>query len=200
MPGGMNGAQLAVETRRIRPELRALLTSGYTAVALSREHGLPDNLIVLEKPYQREELANKLKLVIDGPDLLGALRARSISASESGESITPSYAIMVGSCSPQRRRSPERSGRMSRLGAYACGRFINLSLLKLEKAKVDTANPGWTGLGQRRRAAVREASFACVGLLQHCALDCNAFRWSKTCDARGGARQCGHGLGLRSRR
>src|SRR5215831_2756683 len=66
MPGGMNGVQLAVEARRIRPELKVLLTSGYTAAALSREHGLPDNLDVVEKPYQREELAEKLRLVIGG--------------------------------------------------------------------------------------------------------------------------------------
>ena len=66
MPGGMNGVQLAVEARRIRPTLKVLLTSGYTAAALSREHGLPDNLNVVEKPYQREELAKKLRLVIGG--------------------------------------------------------------------------------------------------------------------------------------
>jgi CheY-like chemotaxis protein len=66
MPGGMNGVQLAVEARRIRPDLKVLLTSGYTATALSREHGLPDNLNVVEKPYQREELAKKLRLVIGG--------------------------------------------------------------------------------------------------------------------------------------
>jgi CheY-like chemotaxis protein len=63
-PGGMNGVQLTVEARRIRPELKVLLTSGYTAAALSLEHGLPDNLNVVEKPYRREELAKKLRLVI----------------------------------------------------------------------------------------------------------------------------------------
>jgi signal transduction histidine kinase/CheY-like chemotaxis protein len=66
MPGGMNGVQLTVEARRIRPELKVLLTSGYTAAALSLEHGLPDNLNVLEKPYRREELAKQLRLVIGG--------------------------------------------------------------------------------------------------------------------------------------
>ena len=66
MPGGMNGVQLTVEARRIRPELKVLLTSGYTAAALSLEHGLPDNLNLVEKPYRREDLARKLRLVIGG--------------------------------------------------------------------------------------------------------------------------------------
>lgn len=64
MPGGMNGAQLAVRAQHVWPDLKVLLTSGYTASALSLEHGLPDNLNVVAKPYRREELANKLSLVI----------------------------------------------------------------------------------------------------------------------------------------
>jgi signal transduction histidine kinase len=63
MPGGMNGAQLAVEARRIRPGLKILLTSGYTAEALAKEHGIPDYLEVLPKPYRHEDLAHKLRLV-----------------------------------------------------------------------------------------------------------------------------------------
>ena len=66
MPGGMNGAQLAVEVRRIRPDLKVLLTSGYTAEALMKEHGMPDDLEVLAKPYRHEDLADKLRLVIKG--------------------------------------------------------------------------------------------------------------------------------------
>ena len=66
IPGGTNGAQLAVTARRVRPELKVLLTSGYTAAALSLEHGLPDNLNVVGKPYQRDELAKKLRLAIGG--------------------------------------------------------------------------------------------------------------------------------------
>jgi signal transduction histidine kinase len=66
IPGGTNGAQLAVTARRVRPELNVLLTSGYTAAALSLEHGLQDNLNVVGKPYQRDELAKKLRLAIDG--------------------------------------------------------------------------------------------------------------------------------------
>ena len=64
MPGGMNGAQLALEARRLRGDLKVLLTSGYTASALTQEHGLPEQLDVLRKPYRREELAQRLRVVI----------------------------------------------------------------------------------------------------------------------------------------
>jgi signal transduction histidine kinase len=66
IPGGTDGVRLAAEARRVRPELKVLLTSGYTAAALSQEHGLPDSLEVVGKPYQREELAKKLRLAIGG--------------------------------------------------------------------------------------------------------------------------------------
>jgi signal transduction histidine kinase/CheY-like chemotaxis protein len=64
MPGGMNGAQLAREAQRLRGNLKVLLTSGYTASALTQEHGLPEQLDVLRKPYRREELASRLRVVI----------------------------------------------------------------------------------------------------------------------------------------
>jgi signal transduction histidine kinase len=66
IPGGTNGAQLAVTARHVRPELKVLLGSGYTAAALSLEHGLPENLNIVGKPYQRDELAKKLRLAIGG--------------------------------------------------------------------------------------------------------------------------------------
>jgi CheY-like chemotaxis protein len=63
MPGGMNGAQLAIEARRLRPRLKVLLVSGYTALSLSQDHGLPRNLEFLSKPYRREELVGKLRVI-----------------------------------------------------------------------------------------------------------------------------------------
>jgi signal transduction histidine kinase len=63
MPGGMNGVQLAVEARRLRPGLRVLLTSGYTGSVLG-EHGVPPDQPLLSKPYLREDLAEKLRVVM----------------------------------------------------------------------------------------------------------------------------------------
>jgi signal transduction histidine kinase/CheY-like chemotaxis protein len=66
MPGGMNGSQLAEEAKRIRPELKILLTSGYVADLSEGQvigHG---DLPVLSKPYRRDELARSLRLVLGG--------------------------------------------------------------------------------------------------------------------------------------
>jgi signal transduction histidine kinase len=63
MPGGMNGAQLAVEARTLRPELKVLLTSGYVGEAGGGQLA-EKNLPVLNKPYRRDELAEKLRVVL----------------------------------------------------------------------------------------------------------------------------------------
>lgn len=59
MPGGMNGVQLALAARRLRPDLRVLLTSGYTSSI--DEQDMP----LLPKPYQRRELASKLEMLAE---------------------------------------------------------------------------------------------------------------------------------------
>jgi CheY-like chemotaxis protein len=61
MPRGMNGAELARLARALRPELPVLLTSGYTARALSEEHGIADDFPLLPKPYRVAELACALR-------------------------------------------------------------------------------------------------------------------------------------------
>jgi signal transduction histidine kinase len=66
MPGGINGAELAAETRRLRPSIKVLLTSGYTGAILTGEHGLPADMPVLGKPYRRDELAAQLRVVVAG--------------------------------------------------------------------------------------------------------------------------------------
>jgi two-component SAPR family response regulator len=63
MPGGMNGVQLSVEAKRLRPELKVLLSSGYTGAALGSA-GLPADMPILNKPYGREDLAKKLRMVL----------------------------------------------------------------------------------------------------------------------------------------
>ena len=64
MPGGMNGAQLAEQARQLRPNLKVLLTSGYTTTATGGARELPVDVALLRKPYLREDLAAKLQSVL----------------------------------------------------------------------------------------------------------------------------------------
>ncbi|KAB7782681.1 ATP-binding protein [Methylorubrum populi] len=66
MPGGMNGSQLAVEARRVRPDIKILLTSGYVANLDEGQVLGQGELPVLNKPYRRDELARSLRLVLGG--------------------------------------------------------------------------------------------------------------------------------------
>jgi signal transduction histidine kinase/ActR/RegA family two-component response regulator len=66
MPGGMNGSQLAVEARRIRPDIKILLTSGYVANLDDGQVIGEGKLPVLNKPYRRDELARSLRSVLGG--------------------------------------------------------------------------------------------------------------------------------------
>ena len=64
MPGQLNGVELAVEALRLRPNIKVLLASGYTRSALSDQHGLSDDVPILQKPYRTQELAKQLRLIM----------------------------------------------------------------------------------------------------------------------------------------
>jgi PAS domain S-box-containing protein len=65
MPGGVNGPQLAEAARQARPGLRVLYMSGYTENAAIRHRHLDANSPMLNKPFQRIELARKVRAALD---------------------------------------------------------------------------------------------------------------------------------------
>jgi CheY-like chemotaxis protein len=65
MPGGMNGKQLADEVARRRPGTRVLFTSGYTENAVVHHGRLDPGVALLNKPYRKRELAEKVRQVLD---------------------------------------------------------------------------------------------------------------------------------------
>jgi CheY-like chemotaxis protein len=62
MPG-MSGAELMVEARRFRPNLKLLLTSGYSAFEADLAD-CPDNVPLLKKPYNLTELYRVIREVL----------------------------------------------------------------------------------------------------------------------------------------
>jgi PAS domain S-box-containing protein len=65
MPGGMNGRQLAEKATATRANLRVLFTSGYTENAIVHHGRLDRGVHLLSKPYRKQELATKLRSVLD---------------------------------------------------------------------------------------------------------------------------------------
>lgn len=65
MPGGMNGRQLADQAKVFRPDLRVLCTSGYTENAIVHHGRVDRGVHLLSKPYRRQELAMKVRKVLE---------------------------------------------------------------------------------------------------------------------------------------
>jgi len=67
MPGGMTGRQLAEVAQRRRPTLKTLYTSGYTENSIIHQGKLDPGVHFLSKPFRRQELALKVREVLDAP-------------------------------------------------------------------------------------------------------------------------------------
>lgn len=65
MPGGMNGRELADVARQLRPRLKVLFTTGYTRNAIVHHGRLDPGVNLIGKPYSFDELAVKIRSVLD---------------------------------------------------------------------------------------------------------------------------------------
>lgn len=65
LPGGMNGRKLAGAAHDLRPGLKVLFTSGYSENAIVHHGRLDIGVELLAKPYRRDQLAAKVRKVLD---------------------------------------------------------------------------------------------------------------------------------------
>jgi PAS domain S-box-containing protein len=61
MPGQMNGRQLANEMAKRRAQLKVLFTSGYTENAIIHHGRLDPGVLLLAKPYRKQDLARMIR-------------------------------------------------------------------------------------------------------------------------------------------
>jgi CheY-like chemotaxis protein len=71
MPNGLSGRQLAEEVVRARPGIRVLFTSGYPSWAGRQVVDLGPGGPLLQKPYKKKQLAEKVREVLDAPPAAG---------------------------------------------------------------------------------------------------------------------------------
>jgi CheY-like chemotaxis protein len=66
IPGGMSGRQLAEVVAKRRPGLKVLFTSGYTDNAIVHHGKLDEGVLLLTKPYRRNQLAEMIRTALEG--------------------------------------------------------------------------------------------------------------------------------------
>jgi CheY-like chemotaxis protein len=69
IPGGMSGRELADKVAAIRPGVRVLYTSGYTDNAIVHHGRLDDGVMLLTKPYRRNQLAEMIRKALNGEEM-----------------------------------------------------------------------------------------------------------------------------------
>ncbi|HEX8822077.1 MAG TPA: response regulator [Archangium sp.] len=66
MPGPVRSPELARQAKELSPDIEVLFTSGYTENAIVHGGRLDAGVQLLSKPYSREELARKLRQLLNG--------------------------------------------------------------------------------------------------------------------------------------
>ncbi|GLQ06728.1 PAS domain S-box protein [Sneathiella chinensis] len=64
LPGGMRGPEVARKARESKPNLSVLFMSGYTQNALDSHSDLGESSMLLNKPFRKKELAEKIREAI----------------------------------------------------------------------------------------------------------------------------------------
>jgi CheY-like chemotaxis protein len=69
LPGGLNGEQLALQARELRPDLKVLFTTGYARNAIVHQGRLEAGVQLITKPFSYADLAARVRDILDGKDL-----------------------------------------------------------------------------------------------------------------------------------
>jgi PAS domain S-box-containing protein len=68
LPGGLNGVEIAEEAKRIQPNIKVLFTTGYAENAVVHHGQLDPATTLVNKPYRKTELLEKVRAILDGED------------------------------------------------------------------------------------------------------------------------------------
>ncbi len=95
MPGPIPTRELARRAQEMQPGIAVLFTSGYTQNAIVHNGKLDDDVFLLSKPYRRDDLARKLRSMLDNPSRDVTQAAAAIEASASMVTAPSRKALIV---------------------------------------------------------------------------------------------------------
>ncbi|QGZ38563.1 CHASE domain-containing protein [Pseudoduganella flava] len=106
MPGSLPATELARVARHLRPGIAVLFTSGYTQDAIVHGGRLDPGVQLLSKPYRRDELARKVRAVLDersalppadgAPPMLHTLRVLVVEDNDDLRDLTCEMVMALG--------------------------------------------------------------------------------------------------------
>ncbi|MET4807123.1 response regulator [Limibacillus sp. MBR-115] len=65
MPGGLTGFDLANEASRLQPDIKIILVTGFAEAAFRDQISLENSVQLLTKPYRKQELALRVRQILD---------------------------------------------------------------------------------------------------------------------------------------
>ena len=96
MPGTINARELATLAREKLPNLKVLFTSGYTQNAIVHNGRLDAGVELLGKPYRKDDLARKLRMMLDSRAEQVASSAKNpAAAKQESPPVTPDVRVLV---------------------------------------------------------------------------------------------------------
>jgi signal transduction histidine kinase/DNA-binding response OmpR family regulator len=93
MPGTINTRDFARRAQELRPGLKVLYTSGYTQNAIVHNGRLDEDAFLLSKPYRKDDLARKLRSLLDGTPPPAAPQAQAVA--DAGEMASRRKVLVV---------------------------------------------------------------------------------------------------------
>ncbi|MGF6478770.1 PAS domain S-box-containing protein [Paraburkholderia sp. JPY419] len=162
MPGPLRSTDMVAQGLRLLPHLKVLFTSGYTQNAIVHGGRLDPGVDLLSKPYSREQLARKIRQVLDVGD---PVRSKTSRDAALGGPVAPLRILLVDDDVNLAQATNELIGLLGHSGKFTTSPREALEWLANEPFDVlitDLRMPDIDGIELAKQATARAPSLHVV--------------------------------------
>ncbi|MGF6839998.1 CheY-like chemotaxis protein [Paraburkholderia youngii] len=162
MPGPLRSTDMVAQGLRLLPHLKVLFTSGYTQNAIVHGGRLDPGVDLLSKPYSREQLARKIRQVLDVGD---PVRSKTSRDAAPGGPVAPLRILLVDDDVNLAQATNELIGLLGHSGKFTTSPREALEWLANEPFDVlitDLRMPDIDGIELAKQATARAPSLHVV--------------------------------------
>ncbi|RKI56159.1 response regulator, partial [Corallococcus sp. AB049A] len=189
MPGPVRSPELARQAKALQPDIEVLFTSGYTDNAIVHGGRLDPGVNLLSKPYRREDLARKVRALLDQrqqrlatPKLQWPEAPRAAEASATQEAARRMHVLLVEDDEDIRASASELLGLLGHaVMPVASAEEARVALVaeRFDVLFTDVTLPGMSGVDLAREVALRKPAMRIIIASGHgrSALDGDPRQW-----------------------